>query len=129
MFFDTVRAILGLPSTCIESFGHTNCLLSSNVVNVEASDSSFQVDTKERVHLVPQGILSARMAYNQVPLTDELQDCHYGFFVQISIARAFSSSMRISACNGEMSRGGYAESTIPLLPQPCLSSAHPIMWL
>ena len=46
MFFDTVGAILGLPSTCMKSFGHINCLLSSNVVNVEASDSSFQVDTK-----------------------------------------------------------------------------------
>ena len=26
--------------------------------------------------------------HNRVPLTDELQDCHHGFFVQISIARA-----------------------------------------
>ena len=46
MFLDTVGAILGLPTTCMKSFGHINCLLSSNVVNVEASDSSFQVDTE-----------------------------------------------------------------------------------
>ena len=26
--------------------------------------------------------------HNRVPLTDELQDCHHGFFVQISITRA-----------------------------------------
>ena len=26
--------------------------------------------------------------HNRVPLTDELQDCHHGFFVQITIARA-----------------------------------------
>ena len=32
-------------------------------------------------------------------------------------------------CSGEMSRGGYAESTIPLLPQPCPFSALPTMWL
>ena len=43
---DTVGAILGLPSTCMKSFGHINCLLSSNVVNVEPRDSSFQVDTE-----------------------------------------------------------------------------------
>ena len=38
---------LGLPSTCMESLGLINCLLSSNVVNVKATDSSFQVNTKE----------------------------------------------------------------------------------
>ena len=26
--------------------------------------------------------------HNRVPLTDELQDCHHGFFVQITITRA-----------------------------------------
>ena len=36
----------------MESFGLINCLLSSNVVNIEATDSSFQVDTKGRVNLL-----------------------------------------------------------------------------
>ena len=42
-----------------------------------------------------QGILSAGWpqvrcvgTHNRVPLTDELQDCQHGFFVQITITRA-----------------------------------------
>ena len=46
MLLETVGAILGLPTTCMKSFGHINCLLSSHAVNVEASNSNFQVDTE-----------------------------------------------------------------------------------
>ena len=46
MLFDAVGAILGLPPTCMESFGLINCLLGSYIVNVEATDSSSQVNTE-----------------------------------------------------------------------------------
>ena len=39
LLFDAVGAFLGLPPTCMKSFGIMDCLLGSHIVNIEATDS------------------------------------------------------------------------------------------
>ena len=64
MFFEAVSALLGLPSASMFLLGIHECLLCSEILNVETQHSSFDINSSQRFG----GLICFHVALISIPL-------------------------------------------------------------